>query len=47
MINNKALNVGQLIWEFGDYSAPSWIHVSLPYKKTNDVISIPFGSKAI
>ena len=47
MINSKELNVGQLIWEFGDYSAPLWVHVSLPYKKTNDVISIPFGLKAI
>jgi len=38
MINNKELKVGQLIWEYGTKKEPNWIHVSLPYKKTNQII---------
>lgn len=38
MIDNKELKVGQLIWEYGTKKEPNWIHVSLPYKKTNQII---------
>jgi len=38
MIKNKELKVGQLIWEYGDEKEPNWIHVSLPYKKVNQIL---------
>lgn len=38
MINNKEITVGQLIWECGDEESPDWIHISLPYKKTNEIL---------
>lgn len=38
MINNGEITVGQLIWEYGTKSEPNWIHVSLPYTKTNQII---------
>ena len=38
MIEKKELKVGQLIWEYGTKKEPNWIHVSLPYKKTNQII---------
>lgn len=34
------LKVGQLIWEGGDSKNPAWIHVSLPYSKTNQLIAL-------
>ena len=38
MIKNKELKVGQLIWEYGDKKEPNWIHISLPYKKVNQIL---------
>lgn len=38
MIASKEIKVGQLIWEYGTKKEPNWIHVSLPYKKTNQII---------
>lgn len=38
MINSGELKVGQLIWEFGDNKEPSWIHISLPYTKINNIL---------
>lgn len=38
MIEKKEIKVGQLIWEYGTKKEPNWIHVSLPYKKTNQII---------
>lgn len=37
MIKSGEIKVGQLIWEYGTKKEPRWIHVSLPYKKVNDV----------
>lgn len=38
MINNKEIEVGQLIWEKGTSKAPKWIHISLPNKKHHNQI---------
>lgn len=38
MIKNGEIKVGQLIWEYGTKTEPNWIHVSLPYKKTNQIL---------
>lgn len=38
MISKGEIKVGQLIWEYGTKKEPNWIHVSLPYKKTNQVL---------
>lgn len=38
MIENKEIKVGQLIWEYGSKTEPSWIHVSLPYNKVNQIL---------
>ena len=38
MIENKEIEVGQLIWEYGSKNEPKWIHVSLPYKKKNQIL---------
>lgn len=38
MIQSGELKVGQLIWEYGDHKNPRWIHVSLPYTKTNQIL---------
>lgn len=38
MINNNEITVGQLIWEKGTKKCPSWIHISLPYHKTNEIL---------
>ena len=38
MINKGEIKVGQLIWEYGTKKEPNWIHVSLPYSKTNQII---------
>lgn len=40
MIKNKEIIVGQLIWESGDEESPDWIHISLPYKKTNEILHL-------
>lgn len=37
MIDRREIEVGQLIWEYGDMNEPKWIHVSLPYNKKNDI----------
>ena len=38
MIDKKEIKVGQLIWEYGSKKEPNWIHVSLPYKKVNQIL---------
>ena len=38
MIKSGEIKVGQLIWEFGSLTNPQWVHVSLPYSKTNQII---------
>lgn len=38
MIDNKKIKVGQLIWESGTVREPNWIHLSLPYTKTNQIL---------
>ena len=38
MINKDEIKVGQLIWEYGSKKEPNWIHVSLPYIKTNQIL---------
>lgn len=40
MVREGEIYVGQLIWEGGDASAPSWIHISNPRegKKNNEII---------
>lgn len=38
MINKGEIKVGQLIWEYGTKKEPQWIHVSLPYTKTNQIL---------
>ena len=38
MIENKEIEVGQLIWEYGSKKEPNWIHVSLPYTKKNQIL---------
>ena len=38
MIKSGEIKVGQLIWEYGTKKEPNWIHVSLPYKKVNQII---------
>lgn len=30
MVKSGQLNVGQLIWEYGSKTNPTWVHVSLP-----------------
>lgn len=38
MIDKGEIKVGQLIWEYGTKKEPQWIHVSLPYTKTNQIL---------
>ena len=39
MIDDGDIVVGQLIWEFGSDTYPSWIHVSLPNaNKVNNIL---------
>ncbi|MEE3490624.1 MAG: D-Ala-D-Ala carboxypeptidase family metallohydrolase [Methanobrevibacter sp.] len=38
LINEGKINVGQLIWEYGNDNGPDWIHVSIPtYKLKNQI----------
>lgn len=30
LVQQKKINVGQLIWEYGSQTCPKWVHVSLP-----------------
>lgn len=30
LVQQKQINVGQLIWEYGSKTTPKWVHVSLP-----------------
>ena len=30
LVQQKKINVGQLIWEYGSKTCPKWVHVSLP-----------------
>lgn len=38
LIKNGKIVVGQLIWEYGSNACPQWCHVSLPYRKKNNII---------
>lgn len=38
MIENGEIKVGQLIWEKGNKTEPQWVHVSLPYRKINNIL---------
>lgn len=38
MIEKGELKVGQLIWEYGTKSEPNWVHVSVPYRKVNNIL---------
>ena len=40
LIENKRINVGQCIWEYGTRTCPKWVHVSLPRagKKNNQFL---------
>ena len=38
MITKEEIKVGQLILEYGTKKEPNLIHVSLPYKKINQVL---------
>lgn len=40
MIKNNEIKVGQLIWERGTDREPAWVHVSLPYTKTNQILKL-------
>lgn len=40
MIKSGEIKVGQLIWEYGTKQEPRWIHISLPYKKVNNILYI-------
>lgn len=47
MISREEIKVGQMIWEFGTDSCPQWVHISLPYSKTNNIIKAVKGGKYI
>ena len=38
MIKSGEIKVGQLIWEGGTEENPNWVHISTPYKKTNQIL---------
>lgn len=40
LIQQKKINVGQLIWEYGNKTNPKWVHVSLPRvgKQNNQLV---------
>lgn len=38
MIESGELKVGQLIWEKGNKIQPDWVHVSIPYRKVNQIL---------
>lgn len=38
LIEAGAIRVGQLIWEYGTKKEPNWVHVSLPYRKENNIL---------
>ena len=38
MIESGEIRVGQLIWEYGTQTNPQWVHVSLPYRKVNNIL---------
>ena len=40
MITKWEIKVGQLIWEYVTKKESNWIHVSLPYKKINQVLDL-------
>lgn len=45
MIKENEIVIGQLIWETGGEKTkyknyPKWLHISLPYKKVNEIIYI-------
>lgn len=40
MMNEGKIKCGQLIWEYGSWTAPRWVHISLPGKSNNQVLYI-------
>jgi len=38
MVKSGEITIGQCIWEGGTDECPNWCHVSLPYKKTNQIL---------
>lgn len=38
LIDEGKIRVGQLIWEYGTKKEPNWVHVSLPYRKVNNIL---------
>lgn len=38
LIEAGEIRVGQLIWEYGTKKEPNWVHVSLPYRKQNNIL---------
>ena len=43
MIKSGELKVGQLIWEKGNDVSPEWVHISIPYRKVNDILKTKDG----
>lgn len=40
MIKEGKIKTGQLIWEYGTWTKPKWVHISLPGKSVNQVLYI-------
>lgn len=40
MIKEGKIKCGQLIWEYGSWSRPKWVHISLPGKSNNQILYI-------
>ena len=40
MIKEGKIKCGQLIWEYGTWTKPKWVHISLPGKSINQVLYI-------
>ena len=38
LIKAGEIRCGQVIWEYGNDDNPDWVHVSLPYRKTNQIL---------
>lgn len=40
MMKEGKIKCGQLIWEYGSWSKPKWVHISLPGKSHNQILYI-------
>ena len=40
MMKEGKIKTGQLIWEYGTWTKPKWVHISLPGKSINQVLYI-------